>query len=144
MAKVAQLWNPRSNHGLRRYWISFEDQIVIGGENLDQAGVLSLRPAGTGELRARLRVMDDEFEQAVSSGNDIAVWINGLQLFVGVKAIDDERMLLAFGIPPGTRVNLTLESSAGVDEPAKTFPGTNHAAVRAAAEGHIGLCQTRV
>ncbi len=29
VSKVTQLWNPRGNHGLRRYWISFEDQIVI-------------------------------------------------------------------------------------------------------------------
>jgi hypothetical protein len=48
--------------------------------------VLSRRPCGAGELRARLRVRGRGFEEAVSRAHDIAVWINGLELFVGVRA----------------------------------------------------------
>jgi hypothetical protein len=143
LGKLAQLWNPRSNHSLRRYWISFEDRIIIGGENFEQAGVLSLRRARQGELHARLRVMGREFEQAVTTGNDVAVWINGLELFIGVKAIDDEGMLLAFGIPPGSRVNVTLDSGGGVEAETKAFPIGNRGANAGGSGCAIGLCQTR-
>jgi len=116
VGKLVQLWSPRSNNRLRRHWVSFGDRIIIGGESLDQAGVLSLRPAYEGELRARLRVMGREYEEAVRIGHDISVWINGLELFAGVKAIDAGRMLLVFGIPPGSRVNVTLEAGPALDE----------------------------
>jgi Fe2+ transport system protein FeoA len=128
VGNVTQLWNPRGNHRLCRHWISFEDQIIIGGERLGQAGVLSVRPACHGELRARLRVMGLEFEEAVKAGNDIAISINGLELFIGVKAIDDKRMLVAFGITPGSKVNVTIDAGAGVEEDAKAFqPGNDGA-----------------
>lgn len=143
MGKVAQLWNPRSNHRLRRHWISFEDQIIIGGESLEQSGVLSVRPACQGELRARLRVLGREFEEAVGVGNDIAIWINGLELFIGVKAIDDERMLVAFGIPPGSKVNVTLDSESGMEEDAKAYPRGNHGCNADGSACPIGLRQTR-
>lgn len=143
MDNVVQLWNARSNNQLRRYWIWFKDRIVIGGESPEQSGVLTVLPAGAGGLSARLQVMGNEFEQTVAPGNDIDVWINGLQLFVGVKAIADERMLVAFGIPRGAKVNVTLE--AGAELVARTMavaidgterPQETHA-------GSTGLCQTR-
>ena len=143
MGSVARLWNPRSNHRLRRYWISFEDQIVIGGEGPEQAGVLSVRPAWQGELRARLRVMGREFEEPVNAGNDIAVWINGLKLFVCVKAVDDARILVAFGIPSGSTVNVTLEAGTGVEEDAQTVPSPYRGAQKHGAACPIGLCQTQ-
>lgn len=145
MGKVAQLWNPRSSHRLRRHWISFEDQIIIGGESLEQAGVLSVRPACQGELRARLRVMGCEFEEAIKAGNDIVIWINGLELFIGVKAIDDKRMLVAFGIPPGSKVNVTLDAGAGAgaEEAAQAFPRGNDGANGNGSGCPIGLRQTR-
>ena len=109
MGDVAQLWNSRSKHSLRRHWVSFRDRIVIGGEYLDQTGVLTVRRVHQDELRARLRVMGREFEEVIKVGNDIAVWINGLELVVGVKAVDGERMLAAFGIQPGSGVCVSLE-----------------------------------
>lgn len=141
MAKLAQLWNPRSNNRLRRHWVSFEERIVIAGAGLDQAGVLSLRPCGAGELRARLRVMGREFEEAVSLGHDIAVWINGLELFVGVKAIDGGRMLLVFGIQPGSRVNVTLEAGSAAE--AGAHARVSGSAGACCAGSAIGLRQTR-
>ena len=143
MANVARLWNPRSSHRLRRYWISFEEQIVIGGESPEQAGVLSVRPACQGELRARLRVMGRKFEEPVNAGNDIAVWVNGLKLFVCVKAVEDARMLVAFGIPSGSTVNVTLEPGAGAEEDAKTAPSGYRRIYENGAGSPIGLCQTQ-
>jgi hypothetical protein len=143
VGSVAQLWNPRSNRSLRRYWISSEDQIIIGGENLEQTGVLSLRPVCQGELRARLRVKDRKFEESVSAGNDIAIWINGLKLFIGVKAIDDERMLLAFGIAPGAKVNVILYAGVGDEAAAKAFPWASGGVDANESGCPIGLCQTR-
>ena len=143
MGKVARLWNPRSNHMLRRYWISFEDQIIIGGESIEQAGVLSVRPARQGGLRARLRVMGRAFEEDVNAGNDLAIWINGLELFIGVKAIDDGRMLVAFGIPSGAKVNVTLEAGAGLKTEAKAFSSANRGAGSDDSAYAIGLCQTQ-
>ena len=118
MGKLIQFWNSRSKHSLRRHWISFQDRIVIGGEGLEQTGVLSVRRACQGELLARLRVMGRELEEVIKVGNDIAVWINGLELIVGVKAVDDERMLAAFGIQPGSNVSVTLEPGAGEEDEA--------------------------
>ena len=143
MGKLARLWNPRSSHKLHRYWVSFEDRIVIGGESLDQAGVLSLRPACQGALRARLRVMGSEFEQPVNAGNDIAVWINGLKLFVCVKAVDDARMLLAFGIPTGSKVNVRLEPGAGIDDSANAVPDAPRGDNENDSGYPVGLCQTQ-
>lgn len=143
MSKVARLWNPRSNNRLRRYWVSFEDQIVIGGETRDQAGVLSVRPARQDGLRARLRVMGREFEQPVNAGNDIAVWINGLKLFICVKAVDDAHMLVAFGIPPGATVNVTLEAGTGVEQDADGVATSCPGNYEPGPGYPVGLCQTQ-
>ena len=113
MGNVARLWNPRGDPRLRRYWISFEDRILIGNDKLEQAGVLSLRPSCDGVLRAHLCVTGRETELAIEAGSDITVRVDELELFIGVKAIDGERMLVAFGVPSGSRVNITLEEGAG-------------------------------
>ena len=107
MANVARLWNPRGNGALRRYWIS-------SGDRIEQAGVLSLRPGCDGALRARLRIKGQELEHAVSTGSDVTVRIDDLELFVGVKAVDGERMLVAFGIPRGSMVRVILEAARGL------------------------------
>ena len=115
MSNVVQLWNPRSSHRLRRHWVSFQDRIVIAGDDLEQAGVLSVLPMGRGELCARLQVMGREFEETVTPGHDITVWIHGLELVIGVKAVEDERMLVEFGVPPGSKVGVTLDSGKPVE-----------------------------
>jgi hypothetical protein len=142
VGKVAQLWNPRGNQKLRRHWVSFEDRIVIGGERLEQAGMLSLQPPCRSEPRARLRVMGREYEEAVHPGNDIVVWINGLTLFIGVKAVDDERMLVSFGIPPGSKVDVTLDAGHGPGDDACEFRESGADAEEEDAQCPIGLCQT--
>jgi Fe2+ transport system protein FeoA len=117
MNNVVYLWNPRSSNHLRRHWVSYSERIIIGGTNLEQAGVLTVLPRGHDELRARLRVMGREFEEVVTPGHDITVWINGLELIIGVKAIADERMLVEFGIPPGSNVDVTLDSGMPQETP---------------------------
>ena len=102
-----------------------------------------MRPACRGELHARLRVMGREYEGAVNTGNDLAIWINGLMLFVGVKAVDDEHMLLAFGIQPGSRVKVTLDAGAGVSEAAIASPLADDAANPDRSGCPIGMCQTQ-
>ena len=114
MSNVVQLWNPRSNHRLRRHWVSFDERIIIAGEDMDQSGVLSVQHVDREELRARLRVMGREFEEVVTPGHDITVWIHGLELIVGVKAVEDDRMLVEFGVPPGSKVGVTLDSGKPV------------------------------
>jgi hypothetical protein len=145
VGSVAQLWNSRSKHGLRRHWISFQDRIIIGGAYLEQTGVLSVQRAREGGLCARLRVMGRELEEVVKPGNDIAVWINGLELIIGVKAVDDEHMLAVFGIQPGSNVTVTLEPGAGADADAdaETAPGEYDGA-NGDLLGHIGLRQIRL
>jgi hypothetical protein len=115
VAKLVQLWNPRSRHYLRRYWISFKDRIVIRGESVDQMGVLAVLPRGRDGLRAHLQVMGSEFMEAVAPGNDLVVWINGLELLVGVRAVEDERMLVSFGVAQGAKVSVRLEPGIGRD-----------------------------
>ena len=143
MGNVTQLWNPRSRQGLRRYWVSFEDQIVIGGEKREQAGVLRVLPAREGELCARLRVSDHEYEQPVSAGNDIAVWINGLRLHIKVQAVDEHRMLLAFGVPPGAKVCVTLEEQAADALSATRVSEGAVSEKPSTLDGLVGICQTR-
>lgn len=143
MGELAQLWNPRSSNRLRRHWVSFADRIVIGGEGLHQAGVLSVRPVRHRELCARLRVMGRAFEESVSPGHDIAVWINGLELFIGVKAICAGRMLLVFGIPSGSKVNVTLEAGSAFEEDADLYAYASGNADSSAGPCAIGLRQTR-
>lgn len=117
MSNVVHLWNPRSNHRLRRHWVSFSERIIIGGESIEQAGVLSVLPAGNDELHARLRVMGHEYEEVVTPGHDITVRISGLELIIGVKAVEDERMLVEFGIPPGSTVGVTLGGGIHAETP---------------------------
>lgn len=143
MGELARLWNPRCNNRLRRHWVAYEDRIVIGGEGLHQAGVLSVRPGRHGELRARLRVMGRAFEEAISHGHDIAVWINGLELYVGVTAIDAGRMLLVFGIPPGTKVSVTLEAGPAIEDGTEAHAAASDGAGRFDGPCAIGLRQTR-
>lgn len=143
MGSVARLWSPRSKHSLRRHWISFETRIVISGEGPAQAGILSVQPIGQGGLRARLQVMGRKFEELVSAGNDIAVWINGLNLFVRVSAVEEARMLVAFGIQPGSTVNLALERGTGVEDDANACPRGYRRIYENGAGCPIGLCQTQ-
>ncbi len=113
MGKVTQLWNPRSNHLLRRNWVLFGERIVIVGDNVDQAGALTVLSVGPNELCARLRVLGQEFEEIVTPGHDITVTIHKLELVVGIKAVEDERMLVEFGVPPGSKVSVTLDGKSG-------------------------------
>ena len=141
MGDVAQLWNPRSSRRLRRYWVSFDSRIVIGGATPEQSGVLSMRRVCQDALRARLQVGGRVFEDPVAAGNDVAVWINGLELFVGVKAIEDARLLLEFGIPSGTIVNLTLEAGMRGEHDASA-PVRGYRRAYENGVGHpVGLCQ---
>ncbi len=117
MSNVVHLWNPRSDRRLRRHWISFSERIIIGGEHIEQSGVLSVLPAGNEELCACLRVMGRAYEEVVTPGHDITVWISGLKLTIGVKAVDDERMLVEFGIPPGSKVGVTLDGGNHAEAP---------------------------
>ncbi len=137
MGSVAYLWNPRSKHRLRRQWVSFEDQISIDGESPEQSGLLSLTPVGSAELRARLQVMGQEFEEPIEFGNDIVIWINGLEIFVGVRAVEEGRVLAAFGVLPGQKVELTLDAARAADAPAPSV-------APALGASRIGLRQTRV
>lgn len=109
MGNVVQLWNPRIDPRLGRHWVRFEDPVIVGGDNPGQAGVLTLLPAGDDRLRVRLQVIGNEYEEDVSPGNDIALWIHGLQMLVGVSAVEEGRALVAFGIPRGSRANVTLD-----------------------------------
>jgi hypothetical protein len=60
-----------------------------------------------------------------------------------VKAIDDERMLVAFGIAPGSKVSLTLDHGADVEDGAADFPRSNHHFIGDGSGCPIGLCQTQ-
>lgn len=113
MGNVVHLWNPRIDPRLGRHWVRFEEPVVVGGETPGQSGVLTLLPSEDNRLRVRLQVIGDEFEEDLTPGNDIALWINGLQMLVGVSAIGEGRALVAFGIPRGMQANVTLEGEAG-------------------------------
>lgn len=143
MGSVAHLWNPRSNSRLRRYWMSFEDRVVIAGESPAQAGVLTVRPARRGGLRAQLQAMGRKFEEPVNAGHDIAVWINGLNLMVCVIAVEDARMLVAFGISSGSTVKLTIETGARAEEDAPAGAGAYRRIHENGVGYPVGLCQTQ-
>jgi len=132
VGKIVRLWNPRGNRSLARYWVAFDEQIRIDGDTSEQAGVLSLQPV-RGTLHARLQAIGCDVEETVNQGEDVSIRINGLTLFVGVKALDDRRMLVEFGKQPGCRVNVTLESVRGTAGDPNPFPPAGvpggHAAV---------------
>jgi hypothetical protein len=109
VGNVVQLWNPRIDHRLGRHWIRFEDPIVVGGTLPEQSGVLTVTPLGDDRLRARLQVIGGEYEEIITPGNDIALWINGLYMLVGVTAVEEGRALVAFGVPRGSLANVTLD-----------------------------------
>ena len=113
MGNVVHLWNPRIDHRLGRHWIRFEDPIVVGGASPEQSGVLTVHPLEGDRLRARLKVIGSEFQEDIAPGNDIAIWINGLYMLVGVTAVEDGRALVAFGIPRGATGNVTLDVGNG-------------------------------
>jgi hypothetical protein len=112
VGNVVQLWNPRVDHRLGRHWVRFEDSIVVGGSTPDQSGVLTVVPLDGDMLRVRLQVIGGEYEEDIAPGNDIAIWINGLYMLIGVTAVEDGRALVAFGIPRGSQVNVTLDNDA--------------------------------
>ncbi|MFA5914498.1 MAG: hypothetical protein WC830_13170 [Burkholderiales bacterium] len=143
MAKLARLWNPRSNNRLRRHWVGFKDRILIGGEMPEQAGVLTLLPLGCDGLLVRLQVMERVFREVVEPGNDIVVWINGLELLVGLKALEDERMLVAFGVARGSSVEVTLEADAEPHRHALAAVSAFSGEGRETYACPVGLCQMR-
>lgn len=141
MDNLVRLWNARGHKQLRRHWIEFKDRIAISGETPEQVGVLTLQPAGAGGLSARLQVMGNEFMLTIAPGNDIDVWINGLELFVGVKAVTRHSVLLVFGIAHGVKVNVTLEVGDEIETQAlATADASRQRQTRACS---AGLCQTR-
>ena len=94
---------------LKRYWVGFHEDVFIHGENAEQSGVLSLCPPADSEaITAHLRVFGREVTQVLQPGEDISVRIHGLELVVGVRAVEDHRLLLEFGIPEGSHASLTL------------------------------------
>jgi hypothetical protein len=107
---VTQLWNPRGERRLPRHWISYDERILIGGEGREQAGVLSVRPGAGGALRARLQVAGGDFGESIEPGHDLAIWINGLSLFVDLIAVGEQRLLASFRAPAGARVRVTVEA----------------------------------
>ena len=109
MGNVVQLWNPRIDHRLGRHWIRFDDSIVVGGSHPEQSGVLTVLPMEGNRLRVRLQVIGGEYEEIITPGNDIAVWINGLYMLIGVTAVEDGRALVAFGVPRGSQANVMLD-----------------------------------
>ena len=141
MAELAQLWNPRANRRLRRYWVAFEERIVIQGESAEQTGVLSLARLGPGALHAHLRVIGSEFEAIVVRGNDLSVWINGLELVIGISALEGERLLLSFGVARGSGVNVTLEAGTDEASQALALSGASAGADRPTEQGSSGLRQ---
>ena len=140
MARITHLWSLRGDQRLRRHWISFTDRIVIAGEHPEQAGELTVRPGAGGELLARLRVEGREYDVAVYAGNDISVRINGLMLFVGVKAVNEEHLLVAFGIPHGSSASVTVEAGPENEEDDMCL-GACERALKADAFP-VGICQT--
>jgi hypothetical protein len=110
VGNVTQLWNPHGSRRTPRHWISYDERIVIGGEKREQAGELSVRPGDGGKLHARLHVADGDFDEQVAPGEDLAIWINGLRLFVDLIAVEERRMLAAFRAPVGAQVSVTLRA----------------------------------
>jgi hypothetical protein len=133
MGNVVQLWNPRIDHRLGRHWIRFEDPIVVGGTNPEQSGVLTVLPLEGDRLRVRLQVIGSEYEQDIAPGNDIAIWINGLYMLIGVTAVDEGRALVAFGVPRGSQANVTLDEDAA----------PMNLAVLPSFQSPAGLCEMR-
>lgn len=109
MSNVVQLWNARQSRQSRRHWVDYSERIVIVGERFGQTGALTMSPAGGNALHARLSVLGKEFQEIVTPGQDITVWIQGVELVVTVRAVEKERMLVEFGMPPGTRLRVRLE-----------------------------------
>lgn len=112
MGNVVQLWNPRIDHRLGRHWVRFAEPIVVGGSTPEQSGVLTVQPVSEDKLRVRLKVIGSEFEEDLVPGNDLALWINGLYMMVGVTAVEEGRALVAFGIPRGSKANVTLDDGS--------------------------------
>jgi hypothetical protein len=59
-------------------------------------------------ITAHLRVSGREVTQVLQPGEDISVRVHGLELIVGVRAVEDDRLLLESGVPHGSRASLTL------------------------------------
>ncbi len=114
MGSVTRIWSVRNfKSPLKRYWVGIREDVFIHGENAEQSGVLSIAPlessaADCQSITANLRVLGREVTQILQPGEDISVRIYGLELIIGVRALEDERLLLEFGIPQGTHASLTL------------------------------------
>ena len=117
MDNVVQLWNARQSPRLSRHWIYYAERIVILGERFDEAGMLSMTPTSGDALHARLRVLGDEFEENVIPGQDITLRLHGAELVVRVRALERDRMLVEFGMPPGSRFRIRIDS----EQPAETL-----------------------
>ena len=123
MSNVVQLRNPRTNLQMRRYWISFSESVIIGGESADESGVLTV---GRDGLRAQLSVGGRELAQSIAHGTNIALWIGGAQVFIGVVAVEGERMLVSFGIPRGAKVSVAVAQDMQRDWETKTAVSANY------------------
>jgi hypothetical protein len=110
VGSVTRIWSVRNFRSpLKRYWVGFHEDVFIHGETPEQSGVLSIcPPEDSAAITAHLRVFGREVTQVLQPGEDISVRIHGLELIVGVRAVEDDRLLLEFGIPEGSHASLTL------------------------------------
>jgi hypothetical protein len=110
MSEVFELWNPRNaRSGLRRYWVRMGERMLIDGDSPHQVGVLSFhRPEREAELVAHLKLFDGQLQEPVRPGEDLTIRIRDLHLLVIVRAVQNDRVMLEFGVTPGTPVDITL------------------------------------
>ena len=83
--------------------------MVISGGHPEQCGVLSIRgPDAGGRLFATLRLDDKQLTEEVPRGGELLINIRDLKLVVAVRAVEDARVLVEFGVPHGDRTRVAL------------------------------------
>jgi hypothetical protein len=112
MGNVTELWNTRNlQRGLRRHWIPFREKIHISGGQANQSGVLSIhQPMPGGPLFATLDVEAGQLTEEIGRGGELVIDFHELRLVVVVRAVEDTRALLEFGVPRGQQAHIALSA----------------------------------
>ena len=110
MGSITKIWNTRNlKQRLHRYWVRFNEEMLISNGQQDQGSVLTIGPAFAGKpLLATIKVAEGQRTQEIGSDGELVINVKNVRLPVVIRAIEESRVLVEFGVPRGDHTQIAL------------------------------------
>ena len=110
MGSVTKIWNTRNlKQRAHRHWVRFNEEMLISNGQQDQSSVLSIGQAIPGKpLLATLKVASGHLIQEIGNNGELVINNKNVRLLVVIRAIEESRVLVEFGVPRGDHTQIAL------------------------------------